>query len=94
MDSFFIQFWDEHMPESFVSLLSDLTDVSTAIPKMHCSVETSQLAVNGMLRTGCNRGMAAWSSAQAHFPCCVCALNILENSTDILVTLLEEECYT
>lgn len=94
MDFFFIQFWDEHMLESFVSLLDSLIGMSTAVPKIHCSVVTPQLALNGVLRTSCNRAMAAWSSAQANFPCCLCAPNILENSTDILVTLLEEECHT
>lgn len=82
------------MLESFVSLLDGLIGLSTAVRKLYCSVETPRLALNDMLRTSCNRAMASWSSAQANFPCCLCAPNILENSTDILVTLLEEECHT
>lgn len=82
------------MPESFVSLQDVLTGMCTAVPKIHCSVETPQLALNDMFRAGCNRAKAARSSAQAHFPCCLCAPNILENSIDILVALMEEECYT
>lgn len=82
------------MPESFVSLQDDLTGMSTAVPKIHCCVETPQLALYGMLRAGCNREKTAWSSAQAHFLCCLCAPNMLENIIDILVALMEEECYT
>lgn len=81
------------MPDSSVSSLGDLTGMNTAVPKIHCSVEAPQLTLNGMLRTSCNRAMAAGSLAQAHFPCCFCAPNILENSIDRPVALLEEESY-
>lgn len=47
------------MPESFVSLLDDLIGMTTAVPKIRCSVETSQLALNEMLGTSCNLAMAA-----------------------------------
>lgn len=92
---FFIRSGDEHMPESFASLLDDLICMSAAVPKIHCSVGVPQLALNAVFRTSCCRTMAAaWSSAQAHFPCCLCAPNVLGNSVDILVALMEEECHT